>query len=38
MNRKNDPIPLELCVGWRVFVYISNKTNFIENIFVDGEL
>ena len=31
-------MPLELCVGWRVFVYLSNKTNFNQNKFVDGEL
>ena len=29
---------LQLCVDWRVFVYLSNKTNFTQNKFVDGKL
>ena len=31
-------MPLQLCVDSRVFVYLSKKTNFIQNKFVDGEL
>ena len=31
-------MPLQFCVDWRVFVYLSNKTNFIQNKFVDSEL
>ena len=30
-------MPLELFVDWRVFVYISNKTNFTPKKLVDGE-
>ena len=29
---------LELCVDCRVFVYISNKTNFTKNKFMKSEL
>ena len=38
MNRRNDPMPLQLCEDWRVFVYLSKKTNFTQNKVVDGEL
>ena len=31
-------MPLQLCVDWRVFVCLLDKTNFIQNKFVDGEL
>ena len=37
-NRRNDPLPLQLCEDWRVLVYLPNKSNFIQNKFVDGEL
>ena len=31
-------MPLIQCVDKRVFVCLSNKTNFIQNKFVDSEL
>ena len=38
INRRNDLMPFGLCVGQRIFVYLSDKANFIINKFVDGEL
>ena len=37
INKRNDLMPLQLYVDWRVFIYPSNKTNVIQNKFVDGE-
>ena len=38
INRKIDPILVELCVNCRFFVYLSNKINFTESKFMESEL
>ena len=38
INKRNDLMPLELCIGWRVFVYLSKNTNFTQRKLMDGEL
>ena len=38
ISRRNDPKSLELCIGCRLFVYLSNKTNFTKNKFMKSEL
>ena len=38
INRIFDPIWMGLCVGHKILVYLSKKTNFMESKFIESEL
>ena len=38
INRIIDPIWMGLSVGYRIFVYLSKKTNFMESKFIESDL